>query len=88
MRNANMIKPGIKSTEFYLYAGAALVTSLEVLGVDAKILLAQVYSEEFGDVLKMVREAHSEGGGWQSVVAMWGAVSVYHWFRSKIKLKG
>jgi hypothetical protein len=81
-----MIKPGIKSTEFYLYAGAALVTALDVLGVDAKVIMAQMYSEEFGEVLKMVREAHPSGG-WQSVVAMWGGVSVYHWFRSKIKLK-
>jgi hypothetical protein len=81
----DMIKPGLKSTEFYLYGAAALVTVLDVVGVDAKVIVAQVYSEEFADVLKLVREAHS-GGGWQSVVAMWGGVALYSWLRTKIKL--
>ena len=81
-----MIKPGIKSTEFYTIASACLVTAMQILGIDVQVLLAQIQGEEFGAVLEMVKEAHKQGG-WQSIAAMWAGVGLYSWLRTNTKTK-
>ena len=82
-----MIKPGIKSTEFYMIGSAIFLTFCEVIGVDAKVFMAQLDSPELGDIIKIVKEAHSTDS-WKSLVAMWGGVGLYTWLRSRLKETG
>jgi hypothetical protein len=77
--------PGGKTSEFKLMVAAVLLTAAEVLGVDIQVLMAQWQNPELSDLIDMMREAH-RGGGWQAVLAMWGGVALYSYFRTKVKL--
>jgi len=77
----------------YTFMGIVL-TAFHILGVDINLVLqawqgAGIDPETMSGLEEMapqIREYAS--GGWQSLVAMWGGLAAYSWFRTRIKTQG